>query len=116
MAITRSWETKVLDQAEPAAQGVRPARRGNLLWLAAASLLVAAGLALVYFAKTQNFGEVQQELDRGDLVDLNSIRAADPLVPFLLVFADPAERETAARKTFEYLEAHRPVPNVGALA
>ena len=116
MAVTRSWETKVLDQPAAVEKGALRANRQGLLWLAGASLIVAAGLALVYVAKTQNFGELQQQLDRGDLLNLNATGSVEQLLPFLQVFPDPAERQLAAEKIQTYLLAHHPAPNVGALA
>ena len=116
MAVTRSWETKVLDQPAAAGKGARRTKRRALLGLAGASVMVAAGLALVFLAKTQNFGELQQQLDRGDLLNLNTVADADQLLPFLQVFSDPAERQLAAEKMYGYLQTHHPLPNVGALA
>ena len=49
MAITKSWEREV--SLKLAADPARPERRGEYLWLAGASLLIACGLALVWFAK-----------------------------------------------------------------
>ena len=116
MAVTRSWETKVLDREAVVEKGARRASRGDFLWLAVASFMVAAGLALVFLAKTQNFFEIQRQLDRRDLLNLNAIESADQVLPFLQVFSDTAERQLVADKTYEYLRAHHPIPNVGALA
>jgi cell division protein FtsW (lipid II flippase)/cell division protein FtsI/penicillin-binding protein 2 len=116
LAVTKSWESKVL--AGPRAAGAASGRIGwrEFRWLAAASLIVCAGLALVYSAKTQNLPELAAGLARGELLDLNRVSGPQELAPFLRVFRDDGERESAAAQTFEYLAAHRPLPNVGALA
>ena len=116
MAVTKSWESKVLAVGTEA-----EAARGRIGWrefvrLACASLLVSGGLALVYSAKTQNFGELSARLVRGELLDLNQASKPAELLPFLQVYSDPAERETVAAKMFAYLAAHKPVRNVGTLA
>jgi cell division protein FtsW (lipid II flippase)/cell division protein FtsI/penicillin-binding protein 2 len=88
----------------------------DLVWLVAASLMVAGGLALVYAAKTQNFAELGKQLERDDVLNLNAVASADQLQPFLQVFSDPGERDLAAQKIYKYLATHTPLPNVGALA
>ena len=116
MAVTKSWESKVL--ATGARAGAAPGRVGwrEFLWLACSSLLVAAGLLLVYSAKTQSFPESSAALARGDLLDLNRVSRPEQLLPFLQVFQDEAERRQVANKMFDYLSSHGPLPNVGALA
>jgi len=116
LAVTKSWESKVLaTNAKGAAAAGRVGWR-EFLWLACSSLLVAAGLLMVYSAKTQSFPQLSAALARGDLLDLNQVSKPEQLIPFLQVFQDDARREEAANKIFEYLASHRPVPNVGALA
>jgi cell division protein FtsI/penicillin-binding protein 2/cell division protein FtsW (lipid II flippase) len=117
LAVTKSWEAKVLSVG-PDRGGAVSRRAGwpEVVWLAGASLFVGAGLFLVYAAKTQNFDELSQSLTRGELLDLNRVSKPDELLPFLQVFPSESEREFVAKKTFEYLRAHRPLPNVGSLA
>ena len=79
-------------------------------------MLVSIGLGLVYSAKTHNFAELSSRLDHGELLDLNSITKPEQLLPFLQIFPERTEREAVAAKTFEFLAAHRPIRNVGALA
>ncbi len=116
MAVTRSWESKVL--ALGSESGATSGRIGwrEFAWLAGASLFVATGLALVYSAKTQNFAELSSRLDRGELLDLNRVTKPEELLPFLQIFPGGAEREEVAKRTFAFLEAHRPIRNAGALA
>jgi cell division protein FtsW (lipid II flippase)/cell division protein FtsI/penicillin-binding protein 2 len=113
LAVTRSWEAKVV-AVEP---GVAKRRAGwpEFAWLASASLLVGAGLLLVYSAKSYRFGEMTASLDRGELLDLNRVQSADRLAPFLQIFRSESEREFAANTVFQFVTAHRPLLNVGAL-
>ena len=115
MAVTRSWQTKVLEQSAPAA-AIAPTVSGGFFWLLCASFLVAGALALVYQAKTQAFADEQTRLDRGELLNLNQMKSPADLLPFLLVFADTGEREQVAWKIFEYVQARHPLHNTGALA
>jgi len=116
LAVTKSWESKVISTGAKGA--IASGRIGwrEFLWLACSSLLVAAGLLMVYSAKTQSFPEMSAALARGDLLDLNRVSKPEQLQPFLQVFQDEAERQAAANKLFDYLATHRPLPNVGALA
>lgn len=115
MAITRSWERADV-RLELTRLPAPPERRLELPWLAGASLLVACGLALVFFAKTQEFTKARDLLAHGELLELNKATAPATVQPFLLSFTDQAERARAAEDVFTYVEAHRPLPNVGALA
>ena len=116
MAVTRSWESKVL--ATGTRGGAAPGRIAwrEFAWLAATSAIVGVGLLLVYFAKTREFPALTASLAHGELLDLNQVSKPEQLLPFLQVFQDEAERETVANKVFDYLASHRPLPNVGALA
>lgn len=115
MAVTRSWEREsaALHATETSAP---PERRREFVWLATASLLIICGLALVGIAKTQEFSSASTRLDRGELLNLNTVTSAAELLPFLQIFSDPAERATAADRLFTYLQAHHALPNVGTLA
>jgi len=116
VAVTRSWESKVL--AVDGKPGATPSRIGwrEFVWLAAASLIVGAGLELVYSAKTQNFGDLSTRLAHGELLNLNQVAKPAELAPFFQILPGEDERDYAARKAFEFLASHRPIPNVGALA
>ena len=111
MIRTKSWE--------PSAPSIAPrtsARAPGVFWLAAASVLVACGLAFVYAAKTQNFADVSDRLQHGDVLNLNAVSAAEQLLPFLDVIQDREQREAAAEKTFTFLSSARPLRNVGTLS
>jgi cell division protein FtsW (lipid II flippase) len=116
LAVTKSWESNVISTGAKGA--VAPGRIAwrEFIWLALSSLLVAVGLLMVYSAKTQTFPDLAAALARGDVLDLNHVSQAEQLLPFLQSFQDQAEREQVANKIFDYLSAHRPLPNVGALA
>ncbi len=110
MAVTRSW----------AGSGTRPfavsivstpgGARGGTLWLIAASLLVAAGLAMVYAAKSQSFATSDQ------LIDVNHVTSPNDLLPVLEAVPDRTARDNAAQSMFEFLQHARPLPNIGALS
>ena len=115
MAVTKSWEAKVLalgsESGEPRRIGWR-----EFAWLAVHLCWCPLASSLVYSAKTHNFGNLASRLDRGELLDLNSVSKPEQLLPFLQIFPSETERQAAANKIFEFLAAHRPIRNVGALA
>src|SRR5579872_3494030 len=115
MAITKSWEhtpvsLTLIEKTTPIE------RRREFVWLLGASLLVACGLALVYFAKTQECAGMSTRLGHGELLNLNSVTSTDEILPFLAIFDHPAERELVAGRVLAYIQANRPLANVGALA
>ncbi|MGA2880060.1 MAG: FtsW/RodA/SpoVE family cell cycle protein [Bryobacteraceae bacterium] len=116
MAVTKSWESRVL--VTGVKPGAAPGRVGwrEFVWLALSSVLVSAGLLMVYSAKTQSFQQLSAALAHGGLLDLNQVSKPEQLLPFLQAFQDETTRQEAANKMFDYLSAHRPLPNVGALA
>jgi cell division protein FtsW (lipid II flippase)/cell division protein FtsI/penicillin-binding protein 2 len=116
LAVTKSWEAKVISTGARGATAPGRIAWREFLWLACSSVLVAAGLLMVYSAKTQAFPEQTIALARGELLDLNQVSAPEQLLPFLRVFQDEGERQAGATKIFDYIAAHRPLPNVGALA
>ncbi len=115
MAVTKSWEAKVLAVGSESGMPRRIGWR-DFAWLAGTSLIVSIGLALVYTAKTHNFAELSFRLDRGELLDLNSVTKPEQLLPFLQIFPSEPEREAVANKISDFIAAHRPIRNVGALA
>src|SRR5215472_8414962 len=104
MAITRSWETRIAAQLTPEKPPVPVERKRELKWLIGTSLLIAATLAMVYFAKTRDFAQ------SADLLNLNSVKGSSEVLPYLQVFADPTEREQVAARVWEFLERARPLP------
>jgi cell division protein FtsI/penicillin-binding protein 2/cell division protein FtsW (lipid II flippase) len=115
MAVTRSWTGP---GSKPAIVTIEAPRRprSEVWWLVSASIFVAAGLAIVYSAKTERFANVAEKLNRGELVNVNTVTAPDHLLPLLESFPDRTERAMVAGKIFDFLERARPLRNVGALA
>jgi cell division protein FtsI/penicillin-binding protein 2/cell division protein FtsW (lipid II flippase) len=114
MAVTKSWEATLVRSLERSEEALQERRRERI-WLTGASLIVGCGLVLVYLAKTQDFGELATKLERGQIVNLNTVRSPAQLVSTLSMIRDLGERERAGEAFWEYIERHRPLPNVGAL-
>src|SRR5437868_3157189 len=115
MAVTKSWEQRVVVTLDRAKEPPPEERRRELPWLIGASAIALCGLLMAAFAKTQNFPDLEARLGRGELLDLNAIQSSEQLLPFLAVFPSEA-RQAAADKVWDALERSRPLPNVGALA
>ncbi len=106
MAVTRSTVASRGSSARVVA-GAGFWRTSELIWLVAASLLVAAGLYLVYQAKAP-------APPAAPLINLNALSAREDLLPSLTtVFPDPATRDFVARKIYY---ASGGLSNTGALA
>jgi cell division protein FtsW (lipid II flippase) len=116
LAVTKSWESKVLATGTRAGAAAGRVGWREFVWLAGASAIVAVALFFVYFAKTREFPDQTRALAHGELLDLNQVSKAEQLLPFLQVFPDVEQRESVAGKVFDYLSSRRPLPNVGALA
>lgn len=116
MAVTKSWESSVASRLDFEGKAKAPERRREFWPLLGASVLVACGLALVYTAKTQDFPALQQRLDSHDLVDINTVKAADELSNTLFVFNDSGERAYATERVYDFLLKNRPLPNAGSLS
>ena len=116
MAVTRSWEQRAVVQIGAWERVVPVERRRELPWLIGASVLVCAGLAAVLFAKTLNFADSSARLSQGELLNLNAVTKPDELLPALQIFPDAVERQLVAERIAKYIQSHRPLPNVGALA
>jgi cell division protein FtsW (lipid II flippase)/cell division protein FtsI/penicillin-binding protein 2 len=116
MSVTRSWEQVVTAEVGTFTVPIPPARKRELWWLLGSSLLVTISLLMVCLAKTQNFGELQSRLGRGELLNLNAVTDAEQLLPFLQIYRDEEERNQVAEAIWSYVRKHKPLPNVGALA
>jgi cell division protein FtsI/penicillin-binding protein 2/cell division protein FtsW (lipid II flippase) len=87
---------------------VRVERRETSLrfaWLAAASLVVAAGLYFVYDAKVQR-------MSGAPVLNVNAVKSAEELLPVLESLPD---RTDLASRVYGFLERARPLHNTGAL-
>ena len=97
MAVTRSWTA-----AAPAKIAKRtPAPGPGMVWIVAASLLVAAGIFMAYAGKAQAFAGAER------LINVNTVASADELAPLA---------GSAAPELFAFLERKRPLANIGALS
>jgi cell division protein FtsI/penicillin-binding protein 2/cell division protein FtsW (lipid II flippase) len=115
MAVTKSWETTVALSVAVAETKPRERQR-EFWWLLCASLLVAAGLGLVLLAKTQDFDDNNSRLANATLVNVNSVEQPEQLAPAMETIDDIAQRQLATAKLFDFIQQHKPLPNVGALA
>src|SRR4051794_14991619 len=113
MAVTKSWEKP---DSQQLGASLPNERRREFWWLVASSLIVAAGLLMVCVAMGQNFADLTGRMERGEILNLNSVSEADELLPSLHVFPAPEDRRVVADRIWGYLQSHRPLPNVGALA
>ncbi len=103
-------------QAPAGVPGLGPAPRDReTLLLAGALVVLLLGLVLVYKAVTHPFAEAQAAIARGDIVDLQTLRQPEQLLPLLAFLDEPAERTFVARRIFRRLQ-EGPVPNAGELA
>jgi cell division protein FtsI/penicillin-binding protein 2/cell division protein FtsW (lipid II flippase) len=108
MAVTRSW-TAVGTTPVAIAVEAAPRPRSELRWLLGASLLVAAGLATVFVAKTQ--------IAPTAVVNLNTVAGAEELQPLFTGAGSqgPGAGDLAA-DLFAAAGRARPLRNVGAVA
>lgn len=86
-------------------------RNAELILLIAASLVVAAGLRLVYLAKTHDLAKEQSAT-----LDLNELTGPQQLIPYLTSVTIPPDQDYIARRVYD-LKRHGAVfTNVGAIA
>jgi cell division protein FtsI/penicillin-binding protein 2/cell division protein FtsW (lipid II flippase) len=104
MAVTKSWTAAGTAPAVIAVEA-EPQPRSELKWLLGASLLIAAGLAMVFAAKTESEGANQT------VVNLNTVASADEFAPLF-----GTANSDLAHDLFSYLQQARPLKNVGAVA
>jgi cell division protein FtsW (lipid II flippase) len=88
-------------------------RRHELLGMAAAALVVAFGLHLVYQAKSADLAAIDHGLASKQLLDLNALTTREDLLPALAAIPDQHAREEAARQIY-YISGS--LGNVGAIA
>lgn len=86
-------------------------RNTELLFLIAASVVIATGLRLVYLAKTHDLAKEQSST-----LNLNELTGLQQLVPYLSTIAAPADQDFIARRIYN-LKRHGTVfSSVGAIA
>jgi hypothetical protein len=92
----------------------------ELVGLLAASLVICIGTLLTYFGQTLPLSEDDARVSRGEIVNVNRVRAATDLTkPLEPALPDAGDRAFAARELFRVVSARlaqgRPLENVGAL-
>ena len=116
MAITRRGESSLALELELIQSARSPERPRELRWLAAASLLVALGLAAVFLAKTQDFRDVQKRLLTGELLNINAPHSTSDWDRVLATVGDTQSRPLLRERLAAFLERNAPLANVGALS
>jgi cell division protein FtsW (lipid II flippase) len=112
MAVTRSRATERVETSRRTHRALTW-RRDETLWLLAGSLALLFGFFLVYQAKARAFADIDSGLANKQLLNLNDLSAREDVLPFLQIFAEPAERQYVARRIYD---ASGSLPNTGALA
>ncbi len=118
MAVTKSWE-EAEELATSIKSGKARVKREKLrfpgaMWLLMASLLVAGGLETVYSAKI--YRQHETGAPQTSPLNLNTVKSADEITPYLQFYPSSTQRDEVAGTLFSYLELHRPLANIGALA
>jgi cell division protein FtsW (lipid II flippase) len=92
-------------------------RTKEAVLLAGAFLAVLVGLFLVYRAATLPFAEVEAQMERGEVVNLNEVTRAEQIAPLLSFLEERTERAFVAEEIARHLTrpGEPPVPNVGEL-
>lgn len=94
---------------------LRATRAEELLWLALVSVVVLAGLVLVYLARTGEARENAARLAERPVLDLNRITSGTELLPYLADVPEAADRQYIADRIYGAVHAHN-AENVGAIA
>jgi cell division protein FtsI/penicillin-binding protein 2/cell division protein FtsW (lipid II flippase) len=93
-------------------RSARAKSRGlELVWLIAASIVVATGLVLVYRAKTHNTVEEEK-----NTLNLNQLAGAQQLVPYLDMIPAPSDQDFIAKRIYDIKRHGEQLANVGAIA
>ena len=86
----------------------------ELVLLLLSSAFLCCGLWLAWQSKQQTFEDFRKGLESGTMADVQQVKTAQGLLPFLSSIAGNEDREFAARRIFA-LRAHQ-FPNAGAIA
>jgi cell division protein FtsW (lipid II flippase) len=82
--------------------------------LVAASAVIAAGLFLAFQARALQLSEELKSASLGQPLDLNQVKSANELLPFLGILPVPGDRAFAAQRIYEYLKTGR-IQSIGEL-
>ena len=110
MTLTRSTpEDRRLSRRR---RGHAPFPLQTLLWMAASSLLIAAGLLLAWQSRLDDLSAGSAGLASGGLIQVNQLRSADTLQPLLTGYDSPRQRTRAARVLLDAIRKNRPFENL----
>jgi cell division protein FtsI/penicillin-binding protein 2/cell division protein FtsW (lipid II flippase) len=112
VAVTKSWTSAGVAPVTIAVKREKALGSGTV-WTVCASVLVAAGLAMVFSAKTLGFASAEERLRQGGLINLNAVSSTEELLP---LFESSPNRTELAQNLFDAAQAAHPVKNVGAVA
>jgi len=112
---TREAVQKRIEERAASERRIQASGRGQeLVGLLAASVIVAFGLALAYFAKSGAFPDLQSKLDGGQIVNVNGLMRPAELLPYVGDIPSGSERLFTANQIVSAIRT-RKLPNVGAL-
>ncbi len=112
MKISRAEIANRAQERRDVEREARVRSRGlELLLLIAGSIVVGAGLWLVYGAKTHNIGQ-----EETSTFNLNQLAGPQQLIPYLGMVGGPADQDFAANRIYNTKRHGERFGNVGALA
>ncbi len=112
MKISRDELATREQERRRAEQRARSASRNvELVWLVAASLLIATGLYLVYGAKAHDLAEEEKQT-----LNLNELTSAQQLLPYLSAITAPSDQDAIANGIYDARRRGEQFGNVGAIA
>ena len=91
--------------------GGRTSRTAELVWLLAASSVVASGLCLVYLAKTHDLAAEEKAT-----INLNEITGPQQLIPYLGAVGTSSDQDFVANRIYNLRRHGEQFNNVGAIA
>src|SRR5579884_1360889 len=111
MAVTRSTiETRAAESSRAPLTPVRASRIPELVWLVVAAALVCSAWWLTYSAKARR-------ATPAPAVNLAQVDRPEQLLPLLLVFQSPGDRDFVAHRIMDAITAHESaLPNIAVLA
>lgn len=103
----------------PGTRGRRPPPEGNflllLISLAAASAIIVSGMLLFLQARAPDFLQIRQQLQSGQVVNLNTVSSPSQLLPYLGAYHNDRVRTAAAQAIWNHVDQHRPVEGLQSL-
>src|SRR6185312_8499835 len=111
MAVTRSTiESRAAESSRAPLAPARVSRIPELVWLVVAAALVCSAWWLTYSAK-------ERRATPAPALNLSQVDRPEQLLPVLLVFQGPGDRDFVAHRILDALTAHEnALPNIAVLA